>query len=300
LYVCLLGGVVGVLLGGGRLPEGTEKVPLLTFHDSSLGLLFPAMFITIACGACSGFHSIVASGTTAKQLSNERSARPVAYGSMLLESVLALLAISAVILIGPSASRAQAPTLVFGHAIGQFFSTFGIPASLGAHFGALAISTFLLTTLDTCTRLARYTLEELLHIPRRSVGTVVLATIGTLVLPLILTQITLRLPNGDPAPAWRVIWPVFGCTNQLLGALAMMAVTVWLRNTGRRWVFIAVPMAFMFTVTLVALGQLVLRYGLHTLVGAISLGLFLLAVVLLFEAARHVLAPRQRARPAEL
>lgn len=299
LYVCLLGGLAGVLLGGGNLPEGIERVPLFDFHDTSLGMLFPAMFITIACGACSGFHSVVASGTTAKQLSNEHSARAVAYGSMLLEALLALLAISAVILIGPTAARGQAPTLVFGHAIGKFLSTFGVPASLGSHFGALAVSTFLLTTLDTCTRLARYTLEELLHLPRRNVGTVILATVGTLILPLILTQITLRLPDGTPAPAWRVIWPVFGCTNQLLGALAMMAVTVWLRNAGRRWVFVAVPMAFMFTVTMVALGQLVLRYGLQTLVGVIAVCLLVLALVLLFEAARHVLAPKRRIETVE-
>ena len=98
LYVCLIGGVTGVLLGGGKIPDSVERLPaFLSFHDANLGLLFPAMFITIACGACSGFHSIVASGTTAKQLSSERHARPVAYGSMLLESVLALLAVLSLI-----------------------------------------------------------------------------------------------------------------------------------------------------------------------------------------------------------
>ncbi|MBD3161121.1 MAG: carbon starvation protein A [Candidatus Eisenbacteria bacterium] len=299
LYVCLIGGILGVLLGGGRIAEGTEPLPaLLSFHDANLGLLFPAMFITIACGAASGFHSIVASGTTAKQLSSERHARPVAYGSMLLESVLALLAISAVILIGPTAAKGQAPTVVFGHAIGRFFGVFGIPQDLGAHFGALAISTFLLTTLDTCTRLARYTIEELARIKKRTLSTVVPATLATLILPLVMTQATLRLPNGSPAPAWQVVWPVFGATNQLLGALAMLAVTVWLRNTGRSWTYVAVPMAFMFSVTLVALAQLVWRYGLSTLVGIISGALFLLAVVLLFEAVRQVIHGRSRVHAA--
>ncbi len=288
LYVCLIGGVLGILLGGGRIAEGTEPLPaLLSFHDANLGLLFPAMFITIACGACSGFHSIVASGTTAKQLSNERHALPIAYGGMLLESVLALLAIGAVILIGPTAAKGQAPTVVFGSAIGRFFSAFGIPPSLGAHFGALAVSTFLLTTLDTCTRLARYTLEELLRIPRRTIGTVALVTSATLILPLIMTQITLKLPDGTAAPAWKVVWPVFGATNQLLGALALLAVTAWLRNSGRRWSYVAVPMVFMFSVTLVALGQLVWRYGVQSLVGAIAVGLFVLAIVLLFETVRQ-------------
>lgn len=289
LYVCLIGGVAGIFLGGGQIADTVDRLPaFMTFNDANLGLLFPAMFITIACGACSGFHSVVASGTTAKQLSSERHARPVAYGSMLLEAVLALLAISAVILIGPAAAKGQAPTVVFGHAIGRFFATFGIPASLGSHFGALAISTFLLTTLDTCTRLARYTLQELLRLSKRSVGIVSLTTIVTLLLPLIMTQMTLTLPNGTPAPAWRVVWPVFGATNQLLGALAMLAITVWLRNTGRRWLYVAIPMAFMFSVTLVALGQLVWRYKLDTLVGIISGCLFLLAIVLLLESVRQL------------
>jgi carbon starvation protein len=125
-----------------------------------------------------------------------------------------------------------------------------------------------------------------------------LITLATLILPLIMTQVTLRLPDGTPAPAWKVIWPVFGATNQLLGALAMLAVTVWLRNSGRRWVFIAVPMAFMFSVTLVALAQLVWRYGLTTLVGIISGCLFLLAIVLLFESVRQVIGRRTGMRTA--
>jgi len=292
LYVCLIGGVVGVLLGGGRLVEGTERLPaLLTFHDANLGLLFPAMFITIACGACSGFHSIVASGTTAKQLAKESHARPVAYGSMLLESVLALLSIGAVILIGPTVAKGQAPTVTFGLAIGRFFSVLGVPHSLGAHFGALAVSTFLLTTLDTCTRLARFTLEELVRLRQRTKVTIVLASAITLALPLFMTQVQLHLPDGTPAPAWRVVWPVFGATNQLLGALAMLAVAAWLRNSGRKWLFVALPMAFMFAVTLVALGQLVWRYRPSTLVGGISTALFLLAAILLVEAVRQF-APR--------
>jgi carbon starvation protein len=297
LYVCLVGGVVGVVLGGGRVPEGTERLPaLLSFHDVNLGLLFPAMFITIACGACSGFHSIVASGTTAKQLSSERQARPVAYGSMLLEAVLALLAIGAVILVGPAAAKGQAPTVVFGAAIGRFFSAFGIPRALGTHFGALAVSTFLLTTLDTCTRLARYALEELLKVSKRTVAGLVLASVATLALPLLMTQITLHLPDGTPAAAWKVIWPVFGATNQLLGALALLAVTAWLRNSGRHWLFVAVPAVFMLSVTLVALTQLVIRYRPQTLVGGISAALLLLALVLLFEAARQFLMTPAGAR----
>lgn len=289
LYACLLGGVIGVLFGGGRIPAGVEPLPaLVAFHDINLGWLFPALFITVACGATSGFHTIVASGTTAKQLSNERYARPVAYGSMLLEGVLALLAISAVILVGSAASKRQAPTLVFCKGIGYLFSAIGIPAALGYHFGALAVSTFLLTTLDTCTRLARYVLEELLRLPRAKIWSILLATSITLLLPFILTQVTLHLPDGTPAPAWKVIWPVFGSTNQLLGALALLAIAAWLRNQGRKRMFILLPMIFMFFVTFVALAQLCLRFGVTSMIGFIAAVLFILAVILLIEGIKQM------------
>ncbi len=298
LYAALGAGVVGLAAGGGAIPSGVEPVPaLLTFRDANLGLLFPAMFVTIACGAASGFHAIVASGTTAKQLPSERAARPIAYGSMLLEGVLALFAVGTVLVIGAQAARTQAPTFVFAQGIGRMLSAVGLPAALGAHFGALAISTFLLTTLDTCTRLARYVLEELFNFQRGRVWPVAAATAATLVLPAVMTQVTLHLPDGTPAPAWKVVWPVFGATNQLLGALAMLVVTAWLRNRGKRYAFVAVPMVFMFVVTLVALAQLVLRYGPLQLVGGIATLLFALAVVLLVEAIRRVflLPPGNRA-----
>ncbi|MDQ7008016.1 MAG: carbon starvation protein A [Acidobacteriota bacterium] len=299
LYACLGGGVLGVIFGGGAMDP--EVVPLPAFAgwtDANLGLLFPAMFITIACGACSGFHSIVASGTTAKQLANEAHARPVAYGGMLLEGVLALLSVSAVVLVGAQAAGGMAPTLVFSQGLGRILAALGLPQAMGARFAALAISTFLLTTLDTCTRLARYVLEELLALPRGRKGPALAATLATLALPALLTQITLHLPDGTPAPAWKVIWPVFGATNQLLGALAMLAITIWLRHRGRRHAFVAVPMLFMFGVTLVALAQLAWRYTPLTLVGAIAAALFVLALVLAGEAVRRVLVRVPRSSSA--
>jgi len=296
LFACLAGGVVGAVASGGSLPDGVAPLPaIVTFNDANLGLLFPAMFITIACGACSGFHSVVASGTTAKQLSNERHARPVAYGSMMLEGLLATLAIVTVIIVGTGAAKGQAPTVTFAEGFGYLLGRLGLSAEAGAHFGALAISTFLLTTLDTCTRLGRYVLEELLRLPRGNRLTVVLSTAGTLLLPAFLTQITLYQPDGTPAPAWQVIWPVFGATNQLLGALALLVVTVWLRSRGRKYLFTAIPTVFMFAVTLVALAQLIWRYRPLTLIGGIATGLFILAVILLVEAIRKVFL----ARPAE-
>lgn len=290
LFGALAGALIGLAAGGGVLPAGVAPLPAIaTLHDASLGLLFPAMFITIACGACSGFHALVASGTTAKQLSSEAHARPVAYGGMLLEGVLALLAVGTVLLVGAQVARGQAPTTVFAQGMGHILGALGVSPSLGAHFGALAVSTFLLTTLDTCTRLARYVLEELFRWPRVGLTSTVVATLATLTLPAVLTQITLHLPDGTPAPAWRVIWPIFGATNQLLGALAMLVVVVWLRHEHRRFAFIAVPMLFMWGVTTVALGQLVVRYGILTLVGGIAALLLALAAVVAVEGGRRVL-----------
>ncbi len=301
LFACLAGGLVGVVFSGGSLPAESTGLPALVhLRDPALGFLFPALFVTIACGACSGFHSIVASGTTAKQLSNEKYAKPIAYGGMLLEGVLALISLLAVIIVGAKAAQGTKPTMVFGQGMGYLLSCVGLPRQLGTHFGALAISTFLLTTLDTCTRLARYVLEELLGLPRGKIGSVLFATILTLALPLLLTQVTLHLPNGKPAPAWRVVWPVFGATNQLLGSLALLVAAAWLRNLGRRHAFVVLPMIFMFSVTLLALAQLVVHnWGTNSIVSGISGGLLILAVLLIAEALRKVfLLPPGRAAAA--
>ena len=291
LYACLVGGLVGVLLSplvGGEL---TLQFPaFLGFRSERLGFLFPALFITIACGACSGFHSIVASGTTAKQLDREPDARLVGYGSMLLEGVLALISVSTVAILAQGSPETRlAPPALFASGLGRFLGLLGIPPQLGESFGLLALSTFLLTTLDTCTRLGRYVLEELLGM-RRGRGTVWISSLATLALPLLFNLMTFHDVEGQVIPVWKLIWPVFGSTNQLLGGLALMVITLWLKRTGRpSWVTLW-PMIFMVTATTVALAQLALHHGL-SLVGGIAAALLLLALVLLFAATRALLAP---------
>jgi len=290
LFACLAGGILGTFFSGGALPSGSTSLgAFLRFTDRSLGFLFPALFITIACGACSGFHSVVASGTTAKQLPNEKYARPIAYGGMLLEGVLAVIALICVIVVGVQAAKGQKPTIVFAKGMGYLVSKVGLPRQLGTHFGALAISTFLLTTLDTCTRLARYVLEELLRLHRGKIGSVIFATAVTLVIPLIMTQMSFRLPDGKIVPAWKAVWPVFGASNQLLASLALLVAAAWLRNQGKKHRFLVIPMIFMSTVTLLALAQLVSRnWEKNVLIAVIAGGLFLLAVMVIFEAVRTV------------
>jgi carbon starvation protein len=277
LVACVVGGLGGIVLGKHSL-----DAPAFHGFSTNLGYLFPALFITIACGACSGFHSIVASGTTSKQLNDERNARPVAYGSMLVEGLLALISVSAIVVVG-GALAGNPPTTIFAEGMGTFFQSFGVPHLLGSSFGLLALSTFLLTTLDTGTRLARYILEELFDVWGMKAH--VVATLVTLALPLWLALTQYHDPAGNPIPVWRAIWPVFGATNQLLGALALLTVTVWLRRTGRRTAFVVVPMLFMFSVTLLALTQLVVKEGVNV-IGVIAAFLLVMAVVLIVEAAR--------------
>ena len=181
-----------------------------------------------------------------------------------------------------------APPALFASGLGRFLGVLGIPAELGQSFGLLALSTFLLTTLDTGTRLGRYVLEELLSLKGK--GALWISTVATLALPLVFSQITLHDQAGHPAPAWKIIWPVFGSTNQLLGGLALMVITLWLRRTGRPiWVTL-VPTVFMVIATTVSLAQLSLQHGL-SLVGVISSSLLLLAVILLVAAYRALAAP---------
>jgi len=277
LVACIVGGLGGIVFGGNAL-----HATAFTGFDTNIGYLFPALFITIACGACSGFHSIVASGTTSKQLANERNARPVAYGSMLVEGLLALISVSTIAVVGGTLAGHK-PTLVFAQGMCTFLSTFGVPHALGSTFGLLALSTFLLTTLDTGTRLARYIFEELFGVWGMKAH--VASTAITLALPLWFSLTQFTDAAGNPVPVWRAIWPVFVATNQLLGALALLTVTVWLRRTGRRSAFTAVPMVFMCAVTLLALSQLVVHEG-HSIIGVIAALLLLLAIVLIVEAVR--------------
>ena len=167
LYITVLGGGAGILVG---TLTGAVSVSWPALVDpghpvfrevAHLGPLFPILFITVACGACSGFHSIVSSGTTAKQLRCESDARRIGYGGMLVEGIVAIIALGTVMGLTFSMDALRRdPVGLFSAGIGQYFGTLGVPPRFGTMLGLLALSTFLLTTLDTCTRLARYVLQE--------------------------------------------------------------------------------------------------------------------------------------------
>ncbi|MDP1709714.1 MAG: carbon starvation CstA family protein, partial [Candidatus Komeilibacteria bacterium] len=280
LYASVLGGFAGILAGGFSIAYPALK----SFHDPQLGPLAPILFITIACGACSGFHSLVASGTTSKQIDKENHARPIGYGGMLVEGIVAVMALLIVAMLPLDSDFVKkAPLTIFGNGMAKFLGVFGIPAKLGFTFGLLALSTFILTTLDTATRLGRYIFEEFFNIRGRWWR--YFSTAATLILPLVFVLITLKDAHGNPLPAWKAIWPIFGATNQLLAGLALLVIMIWLKHNGKKTLFVALPMIFMVVMTVWALFLLIGQYKL-TLIGIISVVLLLLALLLIIEAGR--------------
>jgi carbon starvation protein len=183
------------------------------------------------------------------------------------------------------ALTAKPPLVIYGTGMSKFLSVFGIPAKLGFSFGLLALSTFILTTLDTATRLGRYIFEEFFNL--KDTRWRYMSTLATLVLPTIFVLITIRDNSGNPIPAWKVIWPVFGATNQLLAGLVLLVVAVWLRKIGKKSGFVLLPMVFMNLMTIFALVLLLRQYGLSA-VGIIAGVLLVLALVLVAESYKTV------------
>jgi len=279
LYASVLGGFVGIVLGGFAV-----SYPAFTgWSIPHTGTLFPILFISVACGACSGFHSIVASGTSSKQLNKETDAKAIGYGAMLLEGVVAVVALATVAMITKgSPLTSKAPLDIYGTGMSNFLFAVGVPKKLGFSFGLLALSAFILTTLDTATRLGRYIFEEFFSL--KGARSRYVSTLATLILPAIFVLITLKDPlTGKAIPAWKAIWPIFGASNQLLAGLVLLVIAVWLKKTGTKVGFILGPMIFMNVMTLWGLVTLLVQSKLSA-VGIIAGVLLLLALVVMVEA----------------
>ncbi len=278
LYASVIGGFFGILLGG--LPLNYPV--FVSWNTQDLGPMFPILFVTVACGAISGFHAIVASGTSSKQLKKETDALPIGYGAMLVEGLVAIIALCTVMIIGrDDPLAAKAPLAIYGAGMAKFLSVFGIPEKFGFAFGLLALSTFILTTLDTATRLARYIFQEFFNIEGKR--TRYLATAATLFLPAVFVLINIKDVNGNVIPAWKSIWPIFGATNQLLAGLVLMVVAVWLKKKGKHIWFVVIPMVFMLVMTLWALLLIIIKYKL-SFIGFIGAVILFLALLLILEA----------------
>ena len=254
LYAMMLAALVGVI---GCNP--TLDLPAFVGFEVNGQYLFPILFVTIACGAISGFHSLIASGTTSKQLNCEKDARVIGYGGMLIECVLAIISLIAVAYIyskaGPAAFKIP-PTKVFAQGISEMLASVGLssPEAQQTAFGLLilSVSAFCLTSLDTGTRLARYLFNEFWLNEGETVETVtgfrrLLCNkyVGTLV------AVVLGISFG--MTGWSKVWPLFGAANQLLAGLALLAVASWLKNAAKNHKMLVFPMAFMLLVTLSSL-----------------------------------------------
>ncbi len=303
LYFALGAGALGLVFGGATIQYPAFRGWSVPGPGGVPSTLFPMVFIMIACGACSGFHSLIASGTTSKQLKSESDAKPVGYGAMLLEAMVAIVSLCCVMMFAedsPQLLKGTAPNTIYAHGIGRFmgvissnpgFQTFAIS------FALMAFTTFVYDTLDVCTRLGRYILCELTG--WHSMGGKIFGTALTAGVPLFFL---LRHPLDAAEPVWRIFWNLFGASNQLLAALTLLGVTVWLWRTRRAWwvwVVTGIPTIFMYVMSLWALGQMTLsaffkdgKWNFLTPdpVPYIGLVLMALAVIMAGEGVRIVLS----------
>ena len=263
MFVCMiLGAAVGLIIG-----HPTMNLPVFTgFKNEQLGTMFPILFVTVACGAVSGFHSLVSSGTSSKTIENEKDMLKVGYGAMILESVLAVLALCVA---GAAAAKDGTPAegtpfQIFSRGVAGFFEKMGMPVSVATVFMTMCVSALALTTLDAVARIGKMSFQEIFSVDdmknaklwRKIVCNPYFATIITLACGYVLTKI-----------GYQKVCPLFGSANQLLSALVLITLCVFLKVTGRSNKMLFPPMIIMLCVTFTALVQRVIA-----LVKAISAG----------------------------
>jgi carbon starvation protein len=252
--ISLFGGGFSVAYDGTTYTALETSLPAFTGFTSALGPIFPFLFVTIACGTISGFHSLVSSGTSAKQLNKETDARAIGYGAMLGEGLLATTAVAALAIVGVTSWQGGGivgalANFPVGGAI-MLGAGFGIPTAVGAAFIGLVFVSFLLTSTDTAVRLGRYMMDEIVGVPES--GTEEFAT-NKYVNAGLLQVVPAYLLVGSGT--WSSLWPLFGGANQTLAALALLAATLWLANWDEKKQLIStgLPMALMLVITVTAL-----------------------------------------------
>ncbi|MGB9838977.1 carbon starvation CstA family protein [Thermovenabulum sp.] len=271
LYAMLIGGALGIIIMRPTLQLQAFK-GFTVVTSAGPQYLFPILFVTVACGAISGFHSLVSSGTTAKQIDSEKDTRFVGYGAMLIEGLLAIVSLISVSYV----AKAQgAPAVIFANGVSEFMSSFGVPKEFGKVFITLAFSAFALTSLDTATRLARYIFQEYFESETGKTSWIAdkyVATAITVIISYVLVTY-----------GYQKIWPIFGSSNQLLAALALLALTAWFIKTGKNPTFTLVPMIWMFAVTLTATLLLMKNFyaAKNYLLVFLAVALFVLSIILI-------------------
>ena len=269
LIFMIVGAVIGVFVAN---PSCNLKA--FTSFNVDGQYMFPILFVTIACGAVSGFHSLVSSGTASKQIKNEKNMLPVSFGAMLMESMLAIIALIAVASFADGEAAAQGLTTqpqIFAGAIANFLSVVGLPHSLVFTLINLAVSAFALTSLDSVARVGRLSFQEFfldsdtdeenMSPFLKVVTNKYFATVITLVLAYMLTKV-----------GYAEIWPLFGSANQLLSVLALVACAVFLKKTKRQGCMLWIPIVFMMAVTFTALGMTITKLSKALLSTGLDLG----------------------------
>ena len=247
-----IGMIAGAALGL-LVAHPTMNLPVFTgFHNDTLGDMFPILFVTVACGAVSGFHSLVSSGTSSKTVSNEKDMLKVGYGAMVLESLLAVLAlcVAGAAAAADGTPAAGTPFQVFSSGVAGFFEMFGVPVYVAQCFMTMCVSALALTSLDAVARIGRMSFQELFSVDdmehaegwRKFLCNTYFSTILTLVCAYVLTRI-----------GYANIWPLFGSANQLLSALVLVTLCVFLKVTGRSNKMLFPPLIIMLCVTGTAL-----------------------------------------------
>ncbi len=251
MFICMIAGaVVGLVVA-----HPTMNLPVFTgFTNEKLGTMFPILFVTVACGAVSGFHSLVSSGTSSKTIANEKDMPKVGYGAMVLESLLAVLAlcVAGAAAAADGTPAAGTPFQVFSSGVAGFFEMFGVPVYVATAFMTMCVSALALTSLDAVARIGRMSFQELFSVDdmehaegwRKLFCNVYFSTVITLAFGFLLTKI-----------GYANIWPLFGSANQLLSALVLITLCVFLKVTGRSNKMIFPPLIIMLCVTFTALVQ---------------------------------------------
>ena len=310
LYAMMVLGFLGVLVAHPTLTTDAFAGFSAVGRAGTTDLLFPFLFVTVACGACSGFHALVASGTSAKQLDSERSIRPIAYGGMLLEGVLAIIA-----LIGVAGTYASQPDYVaaiqkmepvqmFAATIAGFCVKIGIPQRVAESFMLLSVSAFLMTTIDSGTRLARFSWQELVGTDDAAAkARPAAARVGGFVRNMYFgTALVVLLAAGlllGAVQTSKQLWTIFASANQLLASLTLLTATLWfMKNRSFTWITV-LPMALMMGVSSWALGTLCWTSffsaaGVNWVKGCAALFLLTLAVVLVVYGVNAAFTSRRR------
>jgi carbon starvation protein len=285
----------GILFGFGGIVITRPDIHYPAFITWSKGAgfeLWPVLFVTVACGAISGFHSIVASGTTSKQLASERHAKGIGYGGMIAEGLLAAMALLVVAAafgspqaLGKIVSQGGGPVAAFGIGYGRVTDAF--LGGFGALFAIIVLNAFILTTLDTATRIGRYITQELFKIKNRYAATIIVVALSAL---LVITK------------EYNEIWPIFGSANQLIAALTLIVITSWLLARKKKVLYTLIPAVFMLVTTAGALILKIVHYikdKEHYLLLAIASVLLALAVFVMVEAGFEIkrIIKKERALP---